>query len=125
MATPPAVFSPVIGAAHMNPFGRVPFGIALLTGGIVLGVGTAIYSKFHPAPSLCIDVMARDWAKRHGATADMYFRQQREFLQMPNADSAELNQAWQRHLIATDTMDGDAASAGRMMEEFRKKANSI
>jgi hypothetical protein len=109
----------------MNPFGRVPFGLALLTCGIILGIGSAIYSRVSTVPQFCIDVMAGDWAKRHAATVEMYVRQQRELLQMPGADIAELNQAWQQHLMAVDAVNRDRASAKRTMEEFRKKANCV
>jgi hypothetical protein len=92
-------------------------------GGPKVGAVSGVPDSGTRAAASCIQVAAQAWAKKNNATPDMYIRQQRIFLDLPDASEQELNEAWAKWMIATYAKDHSAADAMQWLETFRKNAN--
>lgn len=83
----------------MKPLRIISIGIFVLALAVL---GAFIYVN---QPKLCMQVIAEIWAKNHNVTPEMYIRQTADFLHMPAATLAELNEAWKKSAADTEFCD--------------------
>ena len=101
----------------MKPLGIVSTGIFVFALAVL---GASVYAD---QPRLCMQVIAKAWAKKHNATPDMYIQQTADSLHVPAASLTELNEAREKSTADAYAKDHSPEEAAQRMEIFRRRAS--